>query len=71
MYLGTATHSRLLEPELFDLEYVIAPVGDKRSKEWKAFEIANAHRKILTPDQFATLEGIANLGTRHNTHGHI
>ena len=59
MFLGTATHSRLLEPALFEQEYVVAPIGDKRSKEWKAFVIANAHRKILTPDQFATLEGIA------------
>ncbi|MBK7421876.1 MAG: PD-(D/E)XK nuclease-like domain-containing protein [Propionivibrio sp.] len=67
MFLGTATHSRLLEPELFEQEYVVAPVGDKRSKEWKAFEIANAHRKILTPDQFATLEGIACSVSQHQS----
>ena len=28
MFLGTATHSRVLEPELFEQEYVVAPVGD-------------------------------------------
>ena len=28
MFLGTATHSRLLEPELFEQELMVAPDGD-------------------------------------------
>jgi len=65
MFMGTAVHSRLLEPALFDLEYVIAPVSDKRCKEWKEFEIANADKKILTADQFATVEGIGRAVDQH------
>ena len=65
MFLGTAVHSRLLEPDLFSLDYSVAPVGDKRSKEWKQYELANADRKILTPDQSVAVEGIAHSVGQH------
>lgn len=56
--LGTAIHTRLLEPQVFASDYVRAPVGDRRSKEYKEFEIANDGSIILTPDQWTTVEGI-------------
>lgn len=65
MFLGTAIHTKLLEPDLYAAEYVVAPSLDKRTKEWKEFEIANANRKILTPDQMATVEGIAYSVGKH------
>ncbi|TXT28129.1 MAG: hypothetical protein FD131_3262 [Rhodocyclaceae bacterium] len=65
MFLGTAVHARLLEPDLYASEYVVAPVSDKRIKEYKEFEIANANRKILTPDQMAVIEGIAHSVGNH------
>lgn len=65
MYMGTAVHARVLEPAVFQAEYVVAPVGDKRSKQYKEFEIANADKKILTPEQMVTLEGIAQSVSRH------
>lgn len=65
MFMGTAVHARLLEPDLFALDYVIAPVSDKRSKIWKEFELANADKKILTPDQVETIDGISHSVQQH------
>lgn len=65
MFMGTAVHARLLEPDLFELDYVVAPVGDRRTKEWKKFEIENANKKILTPDQSLIIEGISKSVGEH------
>jgi hypothetical protein len=67
LFLGTAIHAKLLEPALFDETYVIAPVGDKRAKEYKEFEIANANKKILTPEQAEIIEGIATSVSMHTS----
>ncbi|BBN90617.1 PD-(D/E)XK nuclease-like domain-containing protein [Azospira sp. I09] len=67
MFLGTAVHTRLLEPHLYAAEYVVAPISDKRLKEYKEFEIANANKKILTPDQMAVIEGIAQSVSQHTS----
>ncbi len=67
MFLGSAVHARLLEPHLYASEYVVAPISDKRLKEYKEFEIANANRKILTPDQMAIVEGIAHSVGQHTS----
>ncbi len=66
-FLGSAIHAKLLEPHLYDAEYVVAPTVDKRTKEWKEFEIANANKKILTPDQMAVVEGIAFSVSQHTS----
>lgn len=67
MYMGTAIHARLLEPHLYAADYVVAPNSDKRTKEWKEFEIANAHKKILTPEQMVVIEGIAHSVSQHES----
>jgi exodeoxyribonuclease VIII len=36
MQLGTAFHTRILEPELFAKEYALAPAADRRTKDGKA-----------------------------------
>jgi hypothetical protein len=64
-FMGTAIHSRLLEPEVYAAEYVVAPVTDKRTKDWKEFELANANKRILTPDQMACIEGVAHSVSMH------
>ena len=64
-FMGTAIHTRLLEPELYAHEYVTAPDSDKRTKEWKEFEAANADKRILTPDQMVRIEGIAHSVSQH------
>lgn len=64
---GSAIHARLLEPERFAAEYVTAPHLDKRSKEWKAFEEANAGKRILTAEQAEILDGLAAQVGRHTS----
>lgn len=59
MYMGTAIHSRLLEPAAFSVNYVVAPEDDKRSKEYKEFVAANDGKLILTKSQADAIEGVA------------
>ena len=66
-FLGTAVHARLLEPELYEEEYVVAPSIDKRTKEYKDFELANLNKRILSPDQMASVEGIALSVAQHSS----
>lgn len=66
MFFGSAVHARLLEPDVFAAEYVVAPVGDKRTADFKSFLIANAHKKILTPEQMVLIEGIEQSALAHN-----
>ncbi len=67
MFFGSAIHARLLEPQVFDKEYVVAPAADKRSKEYKEFEIANADKKLLSVEQMATLLGMERSVQSHRT----
>ena len=67
MFLGTAVHARLLEPDEFARNYVVAPTSDKRTKEYKEFEIANANKLVLTPDQMRILDGIEESVGRHTS----
>lgn len=64
-FLGTAVHARLLEPELFAADYVVAPTSDKRQAAYKQFAVAHADKRILTPDQAASVEGIAQSVAAH------
>lgn len=66
-FFGTAIHARLLEPEVFAKEYVVAPNGDKRSKEYKEFDIANANQKILCVEQMTAIEGIGRKVAKHKS----
>lgn len=36
MMLGTAVHTKILEPEVFEREYALAPAADRRTKDGKA-----------------------------------
>lgn len=67
MFMGTAIHARLLEPDLYAGDYVTAPSCDKRTKDYKEFEIAHANLKILTPEQMVTIEGIAHSVSLHSS----
>jgi hypothetical protein len=67
LFMGTAIHARVLEPAEFDSRYVIAPISDKRSAEWKEFVAANPGRIPLTENQRAVIEGIAENVFKHNT----
>jgi len=84
MALGSAFHCLALEPERFDLDYVLRPEGiDRRTKvgkaTWLEFVEANAHRTIVDdPDAHRTTKAMldslqgnphtAEILNRPNTH---
>lgn len=69
MNIGSAFHTRLLEPELFDKEYAVMPAVDRRTKQGKedyqAFVDESEHKIVLTLDQFAKVNQMAKLVKRH------
>ncbi|RDL44758.1 exodeoxyribonuclease VIII [Marinomonas piezotolerans] len=56
---GTATHTMLLEPELFNQQFVVAPELNMRTNagkaEWKEFVEANQDRTIMTFEEHRKL----------------
>lgn len=65
LFLGTAIHTRLLEPEKFAQTYVAALSSDKRKKDYTDFEAQAKGYKILTRDQCAAFEKIAENVMAH------
>lgn len=65
--LGTAIHTRVLEPREFSKRYVVGPAGDRRSADWKRFAAANVGRRLLTHAERDQLDGIAASLMTHDT----
>jgi hypothetical protein len=69
MVFGTAVHTALLEPDIFERDYVVAPKFDRRTKEGKeasqAWEAENAGKTMLTAEQMAAIEQMVA-----SVHGH-
>lgn len=67
--IGTAFHSRLLEPELFARSYVVAPKIDKRTNagkaEWEAFQTLHAGKEYIDQATSDQLEGMAAAVAAH------
>ena len=58
MALGTAAHCAILEPAKIKSEYVLWDGGTRRGKDWEAFKVDNAGKRILTVDEFETINGM-------------
>ena len=67
MKLGTATHCAILEPERFEIEYVEAPVVDRRTKDGKTVwsELEQSGRIILSHDEYCKVTDMANAIRDH------
>jgi exodeoxyribonuclease VIII len=70
MVLGSALHARVLEPHLFDDEYIVAPQGiDRRTKEgklrWADFEAQAEGRTVLKAEDAARIEAMAAAVHQH------
>lgn len=70
MVLGSALHTRVLEPHLFADEYIVAPEGiDRRTKEgklrWADFEAESEGRTVLKGEDAARIEAMAQAVHRH------
>ena len=69
MLLGSAIHTLILEPKLFNKEYVVMPefsgTGSRAAKEdWL---LKNHGKTALKPDQAATAELVAKAVAKHKT----
>jgi hypothetical protein len=71
MIFGSAVHTKILEPELFNNDYVVAPEINRRTKdgklEWLAFETKNVGKEILTVDEMDTITAIYDKFNAHST----
>lgn len=71
MVRGSAVHCAVLQPDLFPLQYAVAPEGiDKRTKvgkeAWQAFETANLGKTILTKSEYWEAISIRDAIRRHH-----
>lgn len=70
MVIGSALHARVLEPHLYDDEYVVAPEGiDRRTKEgklrWADFEAEADGKTVLKAEDAAQIEAMARAVHKH------
>lgn len=70
MVLGSALHTRVLEPELFGKEYAVAPEGiDRRTRDgkaaWAEFEAASLGKTALKGEDAAHIEAMAQAVRNH------
>lgn len=72
MVLGSLTHTLFLEPEQYANDYAIFPDCDRRTKEGKAvyaaFLDAAEGMTVITADQLATAQAMANALCDHALH---
>ena len=70
MRIGSALHKLALEPDTFALEFAVAPIVDRRTKdgkaEYAAFEVSSAGKVILAADEYALAEAMATSIRRRN-----
>jgi hypothetical protein len=52
--LGRATHTAVLEPDRFLLDYALFPGERRAGKVWEEFQAANAGKTILKRDEYET-----------------
>lgn len=69
LIVGSAVHCKVLEPEKYDLEYIVAGKIDRRTKDgkeqWAAHELAAAGKEVLTLEQGAMIESVAAAVAAH------
>ena len=65
--LGIAVHCAILEPERFEIEYVEAPLIDRRTKEGKArfSEIEGSGKIVLSSEEYVKVTGMAKAVHNH------
>jgi hypothetical protein len=65
LFMNQAVHDILLLPKYFKERYVVSPYTDSRSHESRNFRLVNSNKKILTPEQAASLNAISESVQRH------
>lgn len=69
MVVGSAVHTRVLEPHRYGIEYAVAPECDRRTKAgkevWDEFQASCRGKTVLTAEQDALAEAVANAVREH------
>ena len=69
MVVGSAVHTRVLEPHRYGLEYAVAPAVDRRTKAgketWEQFQAESQGKTLLTPEQDVLAEAVAHAVREH------
>lgn len=69
--LGHAIHAALLEPARFEVEYVVAPDVDRRTKvgkaEWADFEAKHKGASFIMESEMEVLRAIQSNAAQHET----
>lgn len=62
MKLGTALHTHILQPHLFDSQYAIIPasIKIKRGSQWETFQEENKDKELIKQEQFQKICGMSN-----------
>lgn len=64
MEIGSALHAAILEPEVFEAQYLMLPdVADRRSSEYKAAVKSRGEGNVLVGKEVARIEGMVNAIT--------
>jgi exodeoxyribonuclease VIII len=58
MMIGTALHTAILEPDIFEKEYICGIGDDKRLKAWKAFAERHEDKILLKESEFKAIKEI-------------
>lgn len=62
MNMGTAVHTAILTPDMYEAEVAVAPKCDRRTTqgkaEFRAFEVLNGHKLILDAAQGEAVDGM-------------
>lgn len=61
LLLGRAAHAAVLQPELFEAEFIIQPehIKVRRGKEWDAFNATATGKTVIKQDDYDIAKGIA------------
>lgn len=69
MRIGTLTHLAVLEPDRFNLECIVMPVLDRRTKDgklrWEEFQAAYPDHELLTSDEHTRIIAIRDAVRAH------
>lgn len=65
MVLGSATHTAILEPHLFDEQYVLAPQIRRGTKAWAEWEAKAEGKTLLKQEDYDTIQRMAEAVHKH------
>jgi hypothetical protein len=64
MRKGRVKHLAVLEPQKLETEVAVFP-GRRAGKKWEEFELANAHREIVTETEWNEVQAVASAVRAH------